>query len=71
MSSTPNHGTVNATETGLSSKPVSAVSVAGHVQQMFGHVKIGNLIAGLCGGVVSTLVLHPLDLVKIRFAGTV
>lgn len=71
MSSTPNHGTVNVTETRLSSKPVSAVSVAGHVQQMFGHVKIGNLIAGLSGGVVSTLVLHPLDLVKIRFAGTV
>lgn len=71
MSSTPNHSTVNVTETGLSSKPVSAVSIAAHVQQMSGHVKIGNLIAGLSGGVVSTLVLHPLDLVKIRLAGTV
>uniref|UniRef100_A0A3Q3L2U5 Solute carrier family 25 member 32 n=1 Tax=Labrus bergylta TaxID=56723 RepID=A0A3Q3L2U5_9LABR len=36
--------------------------------QVFSHVKIGNLVAGLSGGVVSTLVLHPLDLVKIRFA---
>lgn len=69
MSSTPNHGTVNVPETGLSSKP--AVSIAGHARQVFSHVKIENLVAGLSGGVVSTLVLHPLDLVKIRFAGTV
>ncbi|XP_040899456.1 mitochondrial folate transporter/carrier-like [Toxotes jaculatrix] len=68
MSSAPNHGTVNVTETGLSGKPASAVSFVGHVQQAFSHVKIENLVAGLSGGVVSTLVLHPLDLVKIRFA---
>ncbi|XP_031178733.1 mitochondrial folate transporter/carrier [Sander lucioperca] len=67
MSSAPNHGTVNVTKT-VSGKPVSAVSIAGHVQQVFSHVKIENLVAGLSGGVVSTLVLHPLDLVKIRFA---
>lgn len=67
MSSAPNHG--NAADTGLSGKPVNAVSLAGHVQQAFSHVKVENLIAGLSGGVVSTLVLHPLDLVKIRFAG--
>ncbi|XP_034729361.1 solute carrier family 25 member 32a [Etheostoma cragini] len=66
MSSAPNHGAV-ITET-VSSKPGSAVSIAGHVQQVFSHVKIENLVAGLSGGVVSTLVLHPLDLVKIRFA---
>lgn len=59
MSSAPNPG--------LSAKPAS---LAGHVQQVFSHVRIENLIAGLSGGVVSTLVLHPLDLVKIRFAGT-
>lgn len=64
MNSAPNHGAVNGTEA------VSAGSVVGHVQQMFGHVKLGNLVAGLSGGVASTLVLHPLDLVKIRFAGT-
>lgn len=69
MGSAPNHGTVSVTETGLSNKPVSAVSLAGHVQQVFSHVRIENLVAGLSGGVVSTLVLHPLDLVKIRFAG--
>jgi len=68
MSSAPNHGTANVTET-ESSKPVSAVSLAGHVKQVLGHVKIENLVAGLSGGVVSTMVLHPLDLVKIRFAG--
>ncbi|MEQ2199435.1 hypothetical protein XENOCAPTIV_027576 [Xenoophorus captivus] len=65
MSSAPNHG--NVTEpAGMPSKPVS---IAGHVQQVFSHVKVENLVAGLSGGVVSTLVLHPLDLVKIRFAG--
>lgn len=58
MSSAPEHR-----------KRVSAVSVAGSVQQVFSHVKVENLVAGLSGGVVSTLVLHPLDLVKIRFAG--
>ena len=31
-------------------------------------VKYESLIAGISGGVVSTLVLHPLDLLKIRFA---
>ena len=29
-----------------------------------------NLVAGTLGGVVATLMLHPLDLVKIRFAGS-
>jgi len=28
-----------------------------------------HLLAGISGGVVSTLLLHPLDLLKIRFAG--
>lgn len=71
MGSAPNHGTVNVAEEGPSTKHASAVSVAGHVRQIFGHVKIENLVAGLSGGVVSTVVLHPLDLVKIRFAGAV
>uniref|UniRef100_A0AAY4CKY3 Solute carrier family 25 member 32 n=1 Tax=Denticeps clupeoides TaxID=299321 RepID=A0AAY4CKY3_9TELE len=43
-------------------------SLAGPLQRLFSHVKIENLAAGLSGGVVSTMVLHPLDLVKIRFA---
>ncbi|RWS19065.1 mitochondrial folate transporter/carrier-like protein [Leptotrombidium deliense] len=32
------------------------------------HVKYEHLIAGISGGVVSTLVLHPLDLLKVRLA---
>ncbi|XP_026478257.1 mitochondrial folate transporter/carrier-like [Ctenocephalides felis] len=32
------------------------------------HVKYEHLIAGISGGVTSTLILHPLDLIKIRFA---
>ncbi|KAM3614356.1 uncharacterized protein V6R79_013137 [Siganus canaliculatus] len=66
MGSAPNHSAV--TDPALSSGAASANSVAGHIQQIFGHVKIGNLVAGLSGGVVATLILHPLDLVKIRFA---
>ncbi|XP_068093868.1 solute carrier family 25 member 32 [Hyperolius riggenbachi] len=37
-------------------------------RQLFRHVQYENLVAGLSGGVISTLALHPLDLVKIRFA---
>ncbi|KAG8441725.1 hypothetical protein GDO86_010781 [Hymenochirus boettgeri] len=40
----------------------------GSLRQVIRHVRYENLVAGLSGGVVSTLVLHPLDLVKIRFA---
>lgn len=32
------------------------------------HVKYEHLVAGITGGVASTLILHPLDLIKIRFA---
>lgn len=35
----------------------------------FSGVKIEHLLAGISGGVASTLLLHPLDLMKIRFAG--
>ncbi|XP_046741845.1 mitochondrial folate transporter/carrier [Diprion similis] len=38
------------------------------VLPVFSHVKYEHLIAGLSGGVLSTLMLHPLDLIKIRFA---
>ena len=36
---------------------------------VFSHLKYEYLIAGVAGGTVSTLVLHPLDLIKVRFAG--
>lgn len=32
------------------------------------HLKYEYLVAGMVGGTVSTLVLHPLDLLKLRFA---
>lgn len=32
------------------------------------HVKYEHMMAGISGGVTSTLILHPLDLIKIRFA---
>ena len=31
--------------------------------------RVEHAVGGISGGVVSTLVLHPLDLIKIRFAG--
>lgn len=35
---------------------------------LFKHVRYEHLVAGITGGVTSTLLLHPLDLLKIRFA---
>ncbi|XP_030370265.1 mitochondrial folate transporter/carrier [Scaptodrosophila lebanonensis] len=35
---------------------------------VFAHFKYEHLVAGVSGGVASTLILHPLDLIKIRFA---
>ena len=32
-------------------------------------VRYEHMLAGVTGGVTSTLVLHPLDLLKVRFAG--
>ena len=36
---------------------------------LFSHLKYEHMVAGVSGGVTSTLILHPLDLIKIRFAG--
>lgn len=36
---------------------------------LLSHMKYEHLLAGISGGVTSTLILHPLDLIKIRFAG--
>ncbi len=33
------------------------------------YIRYEHLLAGVSGGVTSTLVLHPLDLIKIRFQG--
>lgn len=35
---------------------------------MLSHLKYEHFVAGISGGVVSTLMLHPLDLIKTRFA---
>jgi len=39
-------------------------------KSVFRHVQWQHLAAGVSGGVVATLILHPLDLVKVRFQGT-
>lgn len=38
---------------------------------LFSQVKYEHMVAGISGGVTSTLILHPLDLIKIRFAGKI
>ncbi|KAI1901934.1 hypothetical protein AGOR_G00039530 [Albula goreensis] len=48
--------------------PGAPFSLTADLLRLFSYVKYENLAAGLSGGVVSTMVLHPLDLVKIRFA---
>lgn len=35
----------------------------------FSHLQYEYLLAGMAGGTISTLILHPLDLLKVRFAG--
>ena len=34
---------------------------------VFARLRYQHLVAGLSGGVAATLLLHPLDLVKVRF----
>lgn len=38
---------------------------------LFSTIRYEHLVAGFSGGVTSTLILHPLDLIKIRFAGRI
>ena len=39
------------------------------LKELLVGLKWEHMAAGVSGGVMSTLVLHPLDLVKIRFQG--
>ncbi|KAM4705502.1 solute carrier family 25 member 32 [Rhinophrynus dorsalis] len=57
-----------AAPSGPAPQPALPASPLTVLCQVFSHVRYENLVAGLSGGVISTLVLHPLDLVKIRFA---
>ncbi|XP_016089639.1 mitochondrial folate transporter/carrier-like [Sinocyclocheilus grahami] len=46
----------------------SSVPLTASLLRLSKHIRYENLAAGLSGGVISTMVLHPLDLIKIRFA---
>ena len=50
------------------SQAASTASPLTRLAATFRGVRMEHLMAGISGGVVSTLVLHPLDLLKIRFA---
>ena len=39
------------------------------LRRLLPPVQYEHLFAGVAGGITSTLVLHPLDLLKIRLAG--
>lgn len=39
------------------------------MRSVMSSFRFEHLLAGVAGGVTSTLILHPLDLIKIRFAG--
>uniref|UniRef100_A0A8D0E7U8 Solute carrier family 25 member 32 n=1 Tax=Salvator merianae TaxID=96440 RepID=A0A8D0E7U8_SALMN len=51
-----------------SASATTASKAAQPARPLLRHVHYENLVAGMAGGVLSTLALHPLDLVKIRFA---
>ncbi|XP_072176188.1 solute carrier family 25 member 32-like [Diadema setosum] len=44
-----------------------AADIQKQAASLFSQLKYEHLVAGISGGVLSTLVLHPLDLIKIRF----
>ncbi|XP_045619159.2 solute carrier family 25 member 32 [Procambarus clarkii] len=44
------------------------MSVSKNGRNPLAGVRLEHLVAGVAGGVASTLILHPLDLLKIRFA---
>lgn len=54
----------------MSALKTSGPPGTGRVLPVLRHVKYEHFVAGISGGVVSTLMLHPLDLIKTRFAGT-
>ena len=46
-----------------------AADVGKSVFTVWTQLKYEHLLAGISGGILSTLVLHPLDLIKVRFQG--
>lgn len=51
----------------MSKSQVKEANVTPPVKGILRHLKWEHLVAGVSGGAASTLLLHPLDLVKIRF----
>ena len=44
-------------------------SASSGLKSLLSGLRYQHLAAGLAGGVASTLVTHPFDLIKLRFAG--
>lgn len=67
-----NHGSVtNGDSVPLDMTAIKSSGTPGAPRQLnvLSNFKYEYFVAGISGGVVSTLMLHPLDLIKIRFAG--
>lgn len=52
----------------MNQAPTSSPKKMNRKLSLFSHIKYEHMVAGISGGVTSTLILHPLDLIKIRFA---
>lgn len=53
----------------MSKSQMKEANVTPPVKGILRHLRWEHLVAGVSGGAASTLLLHPLDLVKIRFQG--
>ena len=58
-----NDGTVSKVDTDLLTKFLLVK------RSLLEGIRYEHLLAGIVGGTLSTLVLHPFDLIKVRFAG--
>ena len=48
---------------------VQQTTTISSLSNTFSNVRYQHLVAGISGGITSTLALHPLDLLKVRLAG--
>lgn len=60
---------MSSMKNGAASGSLTTAAANNRKMNLFSHLKYEHMVAGISGGVTSTLILHPLDLIKIRFAG--
>ena len=65
------NNSISSSKSGQKGAQTNGQSMSSTVVKWFSHIKYEHMLAGVSGGVASTLVLHPLDLLKVRLAGNV